>query len=480
MWRKLWIAAAALALAVGAAVAPAASPAEAQGGVPWLGQYYNNPTLSDPIAVQRTDSAIAFNWGLGSPAEGMSADNFSVRWAQDVQLQPGVYRFFALADDNIRVTFNFGQAIIDTFGTAQIGVLQTADISVPAAGSYHIQVDYREVSGDAYAYVSYANAATNPQPNFNAPLPAPGFTNPWTVQYFNNTTLSGSPSAILSVGSPNNDWGTGQPVPSVGDNNWSARFTSVQNLPAGTYTASLRMDDGARLFVNGVMLIDQFGGATGQTYSANFALGAGANNFQIDFVEYGGTASLSFSVNQFGGQPTAAPQPTSVAPVPTYGNAIVTAFRLNVRANPAPSAPVITRVNRNESYPVTGRNASGTWYQIWVANQLGWVSAAYVYVANPAAVPVAGVAPTAQPTTPPVPGGYIVTATPFTVNIRSGPGTSFGRIGQIPVGQTARVVGRNGASTWWQVDYNGIVGWVTAVYAQMQPGVDVNTIPVTG
>jgi uncharacterized protein YraI len=478
MTRKitLYTTVAMLVLALGVAV----MPASAQGSVPWRGQYYNNPTLSDPVALERIDGAIAFNWGLGSPAEGISPDNFSIRWAQDVFLPAGTYRFFALADDNIRVTFNFGAAIIDTFASQQIGQTISADVSVPVSGTYHIQVDYREVTGDAYAYVSYANAATNPQPNFSAPLPNPQLSAPWTSQYFANTTLSGSPAAILTEASPNHNWGTGQPVPSVGPDNWSARFTSVQNLQAGTYTAQLRMDDGARLFINGVLLIDQFTGATGQTHTATVYLPSGPSSFQIDFVEFSGSAFLDFAL--LGGTGTFLPTPTPpLGPnLPTFGVATVTAFRLNVRAEPSAQAPILTRVNLNESFPVTGRNTAGTWVQIIVNNQIGWVNSSYVRWPGVAEVPVVGTAPQQPPVPQPPASGVIVTATPYAVNLRSGPGTNFSRLGTIPAGQTASVIGRTTDATWWQVNFNGIVGWAAAQYARIQTGVNVNGIPVTG
>lgn len=44
------------------------------------------------------------------------------------------------------------------------------------------------------------------------------------------------------------------------------------------------------------------------------------------------------------------------------------------------------------------------------------------------------------------------------VNVRSGPGTSFGVLGRLEPGQKAAVTGRYG--DWWQIDYDGTPGWV--------------------
>ncbi|MFZ4850463.1 MAG: SH3 domain-containing protein, partial [Caldilinea sp.] len=46
------------------------------------------------------------------------------------------------------------------------------------------------------------------------------------------------------------------------------------------------------------------------------------------------------------------------------------------------------------------------------------------------------------------------------VNIRSGPGTSYGLVGSGQQGNIFRITGKNSDSSWWQIDYNGQAGWV--------------------
>ncbi len=441
-------------------------PVAAQNPV-WIAQYYSNATLSGTPVLTRNDANIAFNWGLSSPAVEVPADTFSVRWGTDVALNAGTYRFYALADDNIRVTFHFGLTpIIDTFTTPSVGTVVSADVTVPEAGNYHIQVDYREQTENAYAFFSFANLNTNPTgPNFATPADVPVNTASWTAQYYNNPNLEGAPAAILSENHPSHYWGTDAPQPSVPADNWSARWTSVQNLPAGSYRVRVRADDGFRVFINGVLVINQWAGATGQTYTAEVSLPAGNNNFQIDFFDLTADAFLDYTLNSLNaGSPS--PQAT-VAPTGTV--ATVTAYRLNVRNAPdAINGAVIARINRNEQYQVIGQNVDGTWVQLDVGGNPGWVNVRFVNVSG------------AIPTTPVPAGGITATATPYTVNIRSGAGTQFGRIAQLRVNESAIVVGRNANNTWYQINYNGIVGWVTAQYVQLSAGANVNSLPVTG
>ena len=98
---------------------------------------------------------------------------------------------------------------------------------------------------------------------------------------------------------------------------------------------------------------------------------------------------------------------------------------------------------------------------------------------RPANVPVVD-AGAQVPTSPPADGQTIATATPYAVNVRSGPTTSASRLATMPIGSTAPIIGRTADSTWWQVNFNGIVGWVSAEYAVIQQNANINNIPVTG
>ncbi len=51
----------------------------------------------------------------------------------------------------------------------------------------------------------------------------------------------------------------------------------------------------------------------------------------------------------------------------------------------------------------------------------------------------------------------LVTAT-VNANVRSGPDTAYDIVGSLTLGQTATIVGRNDAYTWWYIDYPGIAG----------------------
>lgn len=108
---------------------------------------------------------------------------------------------------------------------------------------------------------------------------------------------------------------------------------------------------------------------------------------------------------------------------------------------------------------------------------MGWVSAGYVNVNNGGNIPVVGAQPPGQSQGA---TGNQVIATPYNVVIRSGPGTGFQRIGLLPNTGIAPVIGRNGDNSWWQINLNGLVGWVSSQYAHISATANISAIPITG
>jgi uncharacterized protein YraI len=465
-----------LALLLASIMGLATLPAAAQGGVVWDGEYYNNGTLQAPSVLKRQDAAVAFNWGSGSPATGVNADNFSVRWGADPTFQAGTYRFYIQADDNVKVWIDFGRTpLIDTFGKGQVAQIVSADINL-SAGSHHVQVDYQEAGGNAFVYFTWANLATNPTgPNFppvggSPPSLPPISSGPWTAQYYANANLFGTPTLIQTEATPSHDWGGGSPIASLPADNFSARWTSVQTLNAGAYQITVRADDGVRITVDGVTYVNEWHTATGATYTANVNMFAGQHSFLIEYFEAAGVAFLDYKF---------LPGGVSVVPTatPIFTGATMTvtgAFKLNVRNAPsARTGQILVKINRNETYPIVGRNANGTWWQINVNGIVGWVNASFVTAFNAQGVPITSGGSTV-PTSVPVSNCSATVAPRLVVgrlgrvtgglpnNVRSLPTASSTRIGQIPALGVFTVLGGPQCADgyyWWQVNYNGLVGW---------------------
>jgi len=76
----------------------------------------------------------------------------------------------------------------------------------------------------------------------------------------------------------------------------------------------------------------------------------------------------------------------------------------------------------------------------------------------PPAIPAAILAQTQTQENPDVPYVQVEAIT----NVRQGPSTDFDVAGRLPDGGTAPVVGRTEASDWWEIEFDGTTGWVSA------------------
>ncbi len=87
------------------------------------------------------------------------------------------------------------------------------------------------------------------------------------------------------------------------------------------------------------------------------------------------------------------------------------------------------------------------------------------------------IAPTATPLPQPTqPSAPQATITGASVNVRSGPGTAYPRVGQVSGGYTGEIKGRNNDASWLFIAYPGGEGWVYSNLTQIQG--DVNSLGV--
>jgi PA14 domain len=107
----------------------------------------------------------------------------------------------------------------------------------------------------------------------------------WRGQYFANQVLSGTPALERSDADLNFNWGWGSPDPTLPADHFSARWTRSVDFPAGQYRFSVSADDGARLYVDGQPLIDQWRITAPITYTSSISLTAGTHALRVEYFE---------------------------------------------------------------------------------------------------------------------------------------------------------------------------------------------------
>ena len=118
----------------------------------WRGEYYANRYLTGQPLLVRNDPMPVFDWGLGAPALGLPADDFSVRWTRTLSLSDGCYRFMADASDGVRVYLN-DSLIINAWHEAPAEPL-VHELAL-TAGDHDIVIEYFDAGGPARVAVTW-------------------------------------------------------------------------------------------------------------------------------------------------------------------------------------------------------------------------------------------------------------------------------------------------------------------------------------
>jgi len=384
-------------------------PAAAQSST-WEAAYFSNPSLLGPPTLILTENTPSHEWGSGSPAINIPADNFSARWATTAYVNAGTYQISVRADDGVRVLVD-GVLYIDQFIPSP-GNFYQATVNL-VAGNHTFVVEYFEAGGLAYLAYNFTPVSSNPPPGSGATATV--------TAYFLNVRSAPNPAApILTRIS------RGETYAVVGRNAVSSWLQLNVNGIIGWVNSSYV----TAYNIGGVPITDGSGGPypptpippppvgasitvittllnvrhipnpfTGQIlthigYGQSYPLvgrNADASWLQVNANGILGWVNSSYvTAYNLGSVPITDPG-TNPSPPPTasaFGT--VTAYFLNVRTAPNAYAPRLTVISRGQTYPIVGRTYDSSWAQLNVNGTIGWVNRGWLTVSNLGGVPVTG------------------------------------------------------------------------------------------
>ncbi len=143
---------------------------------------------------------------------------------------------------------------------------------------------------------------------------------------------------------------------------------------------------------------------------------------------------------------------------------------MNVRAGPSTESAVIGPATFGQEYTITGQSEDREWWRIDYNGQAGWIFAPFVEASNAENIAVVGTAEA------PLPTGASVTVN-GEMNVREGPGTTYGLVGAATLGQEFPITGKNADGDWYQIDFNGQTGWL---FAPFVTAANTENVPVVG
>ena len=128
---------------------------------------------------------------------------------------------------------------------------------------------------------------------------------------------------------------------------------------------------------------------------------------------------------------------------------------LRMRSGPSTSYDIIDMTYRDEIYPVLGESEG--WFQIRKDGRTGWVGASFVHrIGEDTGV-----------------SNIRLRVTASALNVRTGPSTSYDRIGQVTSGEVFLLQEHQGG--WHKIHYHGMEGWVSGDFTEILDDVPAST-----
>ncbi|MEM7127458.1 MAG: PA14 domain-containing protein [Chloroflexota bacterium] len=207
---------------------------------------------------------------------------------------------------------NPGQAAGDARDTATVVPIVTPELTTPITTSALItptllvasnEVDASSTTTSSTIEVlppaSTQAAEAPPIPPTSTPTwtPAPVVVviQEWRGDYWANPNLDGDPTLIQNDQIISFEWGSESPSSEIPEDNFSARWSRSIYFEAGSYTFQLEVDDGARLLIDGQLLIDSWQDGSRRQLTAQTVLNQGQHQIILEYYERTGNALVHLS-----------------------------------------------------------------------------------------------------------------------------------------------------------------------------------------
>ena len=266
----------------------------------WYGEYFDNPTVSGSPVFFRDDRDIQFDWEDEAPDENVGPDGFSVRWTRYVPFTAGVYRFFAQADDGIRLWVD-DKLVLEQWHEGS-PTTYVADTYL-WEGQHRLRVEYYERAEQASVRLWWERLEVFPD---------------WKGEYFDNSNLAGQPVVVRNDPQIRFSWGDKPPAQGIRANDFSIRWTRRARFEQGRYRFYVNADSGMRVWLDSDLIVDFWQNDGVGLRTTDLSLGEGKYRVKVDYYNDGGDARAEFWWELLAVTPTA-PSPTSIA-VPSTGD----------------------------------------------------------------------------------------------------------------------------------------------------------------
>jgi outer membrane protein OmpA-like peptidoglycan-associated protein len=270
------------------------------------GDYYNGRNFERKV-LSRVDQRLDFNWQPGNPVgPGIDQEAFSVRWTGKLYApSEGTYNFIVNTDNGMRVWVD-GRLLMADWDVYTLNTFKK-EMRLAAGRYYDLKVEYNNFKGPAVFRLAWEypmeGTATSGLPHYTPEdvIPAKYLsTQPPPDQTAVATAAVVTPSRHGNAGGGNGLLGeyfrgdyfgekvftridrkidfywNGSPGPNLYETDFSVRWTGKLLAPAdGTYKFMVNINDGARLWIGGKLVLDEWRLEPGRKYQTEIELQGG-------------------------------------------------------------------------------------------------------------------------------------------------------------------------------------------------------------
>ncbi len=206
-------------------------------------------------------------------------------------------------------------------GDTLYGIAHRAGVSVWAIAQANTIYDLTRIYVGQRLVIPGAQPAPAPTPK-PAPTTAPAPTSGWRGEYYAGTSPAGAPCLVRYDSAINFRWGTGGPASCVGSDHFSVRWARTINFKGGVYRFTTVVDDGVRMLIDGVVVLDAWKIQPETRYDVDVTLTPGSHTVTVEYFEHTGVATAQLTFVRLGDAsvvvPTPTPPPTATPPVSTW------------------------------------------------------------------------------------------------------------------------------------------------------------------
>ncbi len=230
------------------------------------------PPLAEGFLPQ---AYLEAHWLDALTEANLASQALSATWVREAELSGGALRFYLWADGGVRLWVN-GRLVIDRWESTE---------KDPAIGEIWL-----DQGGPTEVLLAYRDGRTSGRIKLRWERVL--WFASWRGEYYPNRYLTGQPFVVRDDIAPRFDWGLEAPAPSLPADDFSVRWSRDLVLEPGCYRFLAEADDGVRVYVDEMLLINGWHDVTAEPLTREVWIPSGEHTLMIEYFDASGAAHV--------------------------------------------------------------------------------------------------------------------------------------------------------------------------------------------